>query len=121
MQVLSQLSYNPTVGPLIGVLSDACPARLEGDLAATVLPGCSSGEFRRCRSPARTVPGSLGSAQTGVLVPRQRSGASIPERVRPPQDCERCAEAPRYSAGREGCAPTIVAGRFRTDRFTRVP
>jgi hypothetical protein len=31
MQVLSQLSYNPTVGPLIGVLSDACPARLEGD------------------------------------------------------------------------------------------
>ena len=27
MQVLSQLSYNPTsIGPLAGVLSDACPA-----------------------------------------------------------------------------------------------
>jgi hypothetical protein len=26
MQVLSQLSYNPTVGPLIGVISDAAPA-----------------------------------------------------------------------------------------------
>lgn len=26
MQVLSQLSYNPTVGPLSGVISDAAPA-----------------------------------------------------------------------------------------------
>ena len=26
MQVLSQLSYNPTIGPLIGVISDAAPA-----------------------------------------------------------------------------------------------
>src|SRR3989442_10860082 len=105
MQVLSQLSYNPTIGPLIGVLSDASPARLEGDRpirAATVLPGCSTGEFRRHRPPARTVSGSLGSSQTGVVVPRQRSGPSIAERVRWPQDrarVPRVARSFRHQSG----------------------
>ena len=38
MQVLSQLSYNPTIGPLIGAIPDARPVRF--------LPDCSAGEFR---------------------------------------------------------------------------
>ncbi len=37
MQVLSQLSYNPTIGPLIGVLSGAIRSGLAD---------CSAGEFR---------------------------------------------------------------------------
>ncbi len=37
MQVLSQLSYNPTIGPLVGVLSGA---------TRSALTDCSTGEFR---------------------------------------------------------------------------
>ena len=39
MQVLSQLSYNPTVGPLIGA-DIVAPSRPGSS------PGCSTGEFR---------------------------------------------------------------------------
>ncbi len=47
MQVLSQLSYNPTIGPLVGVISVAIrPA----------LTGCSTGEFRALSPPASTIP-----------------------------------------------------------------
>jgi hypothetical protein len=54
MQVLSQLSYNPTesVGPLVGAAIGA-PLRPGSSL------GCSTGEFRAPRTPARTNPGSL--------------------------------------------------------------
>lgn len=51
MQVLSQLSYNPTIGPLVGALSGA--TRPDSS------PDCSTGEFRAPRTPARTNPGSL--------------------------------------------------------------
>jgi hypothetical protein len=37
MQVLSQLSYNPTIGPLVGVVSGA---------TRSALTDCSTGEFR---------------------------------------------------------------------------
>ena len=47
MQVLSQLSYNPTVGPLIGEDIGRHPGRS---------PGCSTGEFRVLRRPACTIP-----------------------------------------------------------------
>ena len=50
MQVLSQLSYNPTIGPLVGVVSDAGPAvsrRLLG------------GRVRRSRFAGLHHPGSL--------------------------------------------------------------
>ncbi len=47
MQVLSQLSYNPTVGPLIG----ADIGRHSGRS-----PGCSTGEFCVVRRPASTIP-----------------------------------------------------------------
>jgi hypothetical protein len=53
MQVLSQLSYNPTIGPLIGAISDANPA---GFTAARRASSAAD------RSPASTNPGSLGSA-----------------------------------------------------------
>jgi hypothetical protein len=65
MQVLSQLSYNPTIGPLIGAGI--------GRHAGRVLPGCSTGEFhasdRRLapsrlaadRQAARTAPASTRS------------------------------------------------------------
>jgi hypothetical protein len=47
MQVLSQLSYNPTVGPLVGAIPDAIrPA----------LTGCSTGEFCALSPPASTIP-----------------------------------------------------------------
>jgi hypothetical protein len=47
MQVLSQLSYNPTVGPLIGEDIGRHPGRS---------PGCSASEFRVLRRPAFTIP-----------------------------------------------------------------
>jgi hypothetical protein len=50
MQVLSQLSYNPTVGPLVGALSGAI---------RPVFTGCSSGEFRASSAAGFHRPGSL--------------------------------------------------------------
>jgi hypothetical protein len=52
MQVLSQLSYNPTIGPLIGA-DIVAPARPGSS------PSCSTGEFHASSSPASTNPGSL--------------------------------------------------------------
>ena len=50
MQVLSQLSYNPTVGPLVGALSVA---------SRPALTGCSAGEFRAAVAAGFHRPGSL--------------------------------------------------------------
>ncbi|HEY7452754.1 MAG TPA: hypothetical protein VIA02_09625 [Candidatus Limnocylindria bacterium] len=47
MQVLSQLSYNPTIGPLVGEISGA---------TRPALTGCSAGEFDALSMPASTVP-----------------------------------------------------------------
>jgi hypothetical protein len=59
MQVLSQLSYNPTVGPLFGPISEAdIPVR-------THRPDCSTGEFR--------VPRLAGSHQTRLAVSEARA------------------------------------------------
>jgi hypothetical protein len=66
MQVLSQLSYNPTdsVGPLVGAVSVA--TRLGSS------PGCSTGEFRAPRFTGFHRPGSLVNEVQRVLLPRQR-------------------------------------------------
>ena len=64
MQVLSQLSYNPTVGPLVGAISVAIrPA----------LTGCSTGEFRARRRRLPPIPARCGRGRR-VLLPRQRIG-----------------------------------------------
>ena len=66
MQVLSQLSYNPTdsVGPLVSAVSVA--TRLGSS------PGCSTGEFRAPRFTGFHCPGSLVNEARRVLIPRQR-------------------------------------------------
>ncbi len=66
MQVLSQLSYNPTdsVGPLVGAVSVATRPGSS--------PGCSTGEFRAPRSAGSHHPGSLVNEARRVLLPRQR-------------------------------------------------
>ncbi len=53
MQVLSQLSYNPTNRSTHRRDIGRHPGRS---------PGCSAGEFGDFRSPASTIPGSLRSA-----------------------------------------------------------
>jgi hypothetical protein len=65
MQVLSQLSYNPTIGPLIGA-DIVAPSRPGSS------PGCSAGEFRVPSSPAFTISGSLLDDGQRVLLPRHR-------------------------------------------------
>ncbi len=66
MQVLSQLSYNPTdsVGPLVGALSVATRPGSS--------PDCSTGEFRASRATGFHHPGSLVNEVRRVLIPRQR-------------------------------------------------
>ena len=50
MQVLSQLSYNPTIGPLIGADIGRHPGRVSG---------CSAGEFGASAIAGLHHPGSL--------------------------------------------------------------
>jgi hypothetical protein len=50
MQVLSQLSYNPTIGPLIGAALGRHPGRFGG---------CSAGEFGVPAIAGLHLPGSL--------------------------------------------------------------
>ena len=84
MQVLSQLSYNPTVGPLVGALSGAIrPA----------LTGCSTGEFRVSAAAGFHHPGSLEARHTRTAPASRRSsgeyrrGLSTPQR---PISCREC-------------------------------
>ena len=65
MQVLSQLSYNPTVGPLFGPISEAAPAGLGR-------PGCSTGEFRAPLSAGSHHSRLAQDEAQRVLLPRQR-------------------------------------------------
>jgi hypothetical protein len=82
MQVLSQLSYNPTrtfrAGPLVGALSVAIrpPA---------FAIGCSSGEFCAPRSPACTDPGSLMSEAHAYCSRVNASISRIAQAFWPPQ------------------------------------
>ena len=64
MQVLSQLSYNPTVGPLVGGLSVA--TRPDSS------PGCSTGEFRAPLSAGSHHSRLAQDEAQRVLLPRQR-------------------------------------------------
>ena len=66
MQVLSQLSYNPTIGPLVGALSGA--TRPDSS------PDCSTGEFRAPRTPASHRFRLAVNEAPRVLIPRQRIG-----------------------------------------------
>jgi hypothetical protein len=69
MQVLSQLSYNPTVGPLIGA-DIVAPCRPGSS------PGCSAGEFRVLVVAGFHRPGSLstmGSAYCSRVIASGRS------------------------------------------------
>ena len=65
MQVLSQLSYNPTVGPLVGPISEADPAQSPGLLGGRVP-----------RPSARRLPPIPARCERGarVLLPRRRVG-----------------------------------------------
>ena len=69
MQVLSQLSYNPTrssvVGPLVGALSVA--------IRPGSSPGCSTGEFRVLERRLAPIPARC-ERGARVLLPRQRIG-----------------------------------------------
>jgi hypothetical protein len=75
--VLSQLSYNPTIGPLIGA-DIVAPSRPGSS------PGCSAGEFRASSSPAFTISGSLLDDGQRVLLPRHRVGGEYTSRLAPP-------------------------------------
>src|SRR5438034_5885540 len=106
MQVLSQLSYNPTIGPLIGAISGASPAGFSG---------CSASEFRvpdgrltpvparLHRWAARTAPASSRSCEyTGGFLGTSRIVADPQER--PWTDAaatsRRSATNPAYAASR---------------------
>lgn len=77
MQVLSQLSYNPTVGPLIGA-----------DIVAPSRPGstpsCSTGEFRVLLVAGFHRPGSLLDDGQRVLLPRHRVAGEYTSRLARP-------------------------------------
>src|SRR6476659_6260009 len=77
MQVLSQLSYNPTIGPLIGAIPDARPVRfcLTARRASSASSIAGSHHFRLASHRG-----------VRVLLPRQRVRPSIPEASVDPQE-----------------------------------
>ncbi len=81
MQVLSQLSYNPTdsVGPLVGAVSVATRPGLS--------PDCSTGEFHAPRFTGFHHPGSLVNEAWRVLLPRHRIDFEDSTGVRSPSIC----------------------------------
>jgi hypothetical protein len=68
MQVLSQLSYNPTSVHSSALLSDAIPAGVTG---------CSAGEFGAPRIAGLHPPGSLRIEADALLLPRHRVRAGV--------------------------------------------
>src|SRR5918995_4344338 len=77
MQVLSQLSYNPTIGPL--VRPDI------GGRSRLGRPSCSAGEFRVPRAPASTDPGSLATRGSAYCSHVIASAPSVPQAPHAPQ------------------------------------
>ena len=67
MQVLSQLSYNPTIGPLIGAVSGANPAG----------PPAAQRTSSTLAIAGLHHPGSLRIDRQRVLLPRQRVRARL--------------------------------------------
>lgn len=77
MQVLSQLSYNPTIDPLIGA-DIVAPSRPGSS------PGCSAGEFRVPFVAGFHRPGSLLDNGQRVLLPRHRVDGEYSSRLANP-------------------------------------
>ena len=87
MQVLSQLSYNPTIGPLIGAAIGRHPGRVTG---------CSAGEFGTLSTAGLHHPGSLwieadAYCSRVIAFGREYSAGSARTRVRSPDSRSRGA------------------------------
>jgi hypothetical protein len=109
MQVLSQLSYNPTIGPLVGVLSGAI---------RSVLADCSTGEFR-VLSTAGFHPSRLAVIEACTYCSRVNAFIrEYTDRISGPQDVAGPPSADGARQGLEAGADITLSG-LRDHRLER--